>query len=101
MKVSYSEDYFNIGQKGMARWTTKEEIKQQYKEISECGKNSKETYAGNPGTIVAHFDKHLYIDTAISNTLIVGITRSGKGECMCIKRSMYIRVQRKSTRLIV
>ena len=101
MKVSYSEDYFNIGQKGMARWTTKEEIKQQYKEISECGKNSKETYAGNPGTIVAHFDKHLYIDTAISNTLIVGITRSGKGEMYVYKTiDVYSRAEKKHSLIV-
>lgn len=101
MKVSYSEDYFNIGQKGMARWTTKEEIKQQYKEIPECGKNSKETYAGDPGTIVAHFDKHIYIDTAISNTLIVGITRSGKGEMYVYKTiDVYSRAEKKHSLIV-
>ena len=32
MKVAWSEEYFNIGQKGDERWTTDEEIKQHLKE---------------------------------------------------------------------
>ena len=74
--ISYSEKSFNTGQKGKERWTTKEEIKKQYKEIPEKNEN----YEGPPGTLIAHFGGHLYIDTAVSNTLILGITRSGKGE---------------------
>lgn len=75
-KISYSEEYFNVGQKGNARWTTIEEIKEQYKEIPEKDK----AYPGSPGTIVAHFNGKIYLDTNINNTLIIGITRSGKGE---------------------
>lgn len=101
MKVSYSEDYFNIGQKGMARWTTKEEIKQQYKRIPECGANSKESFEGNPGTIVAHFGGNIYIDTAINNTLIVGITRSGKGEMYVYKTiDVYSRAEKKHSLIV-
>lgn len=81
-KISFSEDYFNVGQKGVARWTTREEIKQQYKEIPDRGTK---TYPGSPGTIVAQFDGKLYIDTGINNTLILGITRIGKGEMYIYK----------------
>lgn len=75
-KVSYSEEYFNIGQKGKSRLTTKEEIIQQYKAVPEKDKE----FPGRPGTIVAHFGGNLYLDTGIHNTLIIGITRSGKDE---------------------
>ena len=33
IKVAWSEEYFNIGQKGTSRWTTNEEIKEQFDEI--------------------------------------------------------------------
>ena len=33
IKVAWSEEYFNIGQKGESRWTTNEEIKEQFDEI--------------------------------------------------------------------
>lgn len=80
-KISYSEEYFNIGQKGIARATTPEEIKTQYKAIPEKNK----FYAGKTGTIMAHFNSQIYIDENINNTLIIGITRSGKGEMYIYK----------------
>lgn len=97
-KISFSEDYFNVGQKGSARWTTKEEIKQQYKEISDRGTK---TYSGNPGTIVAHFDNKLYIDTGIHNTLVLGISRSGKDEMYIYKTiDVYSRAENKHSIII-
>lgn len=74
--VSFSEKYFNINQKGKARWTTVEEIKQQYKVVPEMD----ESYPGLSGTIVAHFDGNIYLDTNINNNLYIGMTRSGKDE---------------------
>lgn len=95
--VSYSEKYFNINQKGMARWTTIEEIKQQYKEIPE----KDIIYRGNPGTIVAHFDGKLYIDTNINNTLVIGITRSGKGEMYIFPSiDVYSRAENKHSLIV-
>lgn len=98
-KVSYSEDYFNVGQKGKARWTTIDEIKQQYKEIPDRGND---VYEGQPGTIVAHFDGKIYIDTNINNTLIDGITRSGKDETYAIKSiDVYSRAEEKHSLIAV
>lgn len=76
IKVSWSDDYLNVGQKGVARWTTLEEIQEQYKEIDEKEK----PFEGIGGTIVARYGDKIYIDTSPSNTLITGITRSGKDE---------------------
>lgn len=97
-KVSFSEDYFNVGQKGTARWTTVEEIKQQYKEIPDRGKD---TYPGKPGTIVAHFDGNIYIDTKINNNLILGISRSGKDEMYVTKTiDVYSRAEERHSMVI-
>lgn len=96
-KVSFSEEYFNIGQKGNARWTTLDEIKKQYKEIPEKDLE----YEGYPGTIVAHFDEKIYIDTNISNNLGIGITRSGKGECYILPSiDVYSRAEFKPSLIV-
>lgn len=76
IKTSLSEMNFNTGQKGVARWTTNTEIKQQYKEIPDRDK----PFAGAGGTIVSRIGTNLYIDQSPTNNLIIGITRSGKGE---------------------
>ena len=53
-----------------------EEIKAQYKEIAE----SKEPFPGRGGLPVFRQGNKLYIDDSITNNLIIGMTRSGKGE---------------------
>ena len=76
IKTSLSEMNFNTGQKGVARWTTNTEIKQQYKEIPDRDK----PFAGAGGTIVSRIGTNLYIDQSPTNNLNIGITRSGKCE---------------------
>lgn len=76
MKVAWSEEYFNIGQKGDSRWTTNEEIKEQYEEIPDRDVE----FPGQGGTIISRMEKKLYIDRSPVNNLIIGITRSGKDE---------------------
>ena len=80
MKMSFSEEYFNVNQKGDARWTSLDEIKTQYFRLPCDGKE----YDGKPGTVVCGCDEEkgrsLYIDQSNTNNLIIGMTRSGKGE---------------------
>lgn len=77
IRTSYSEKDININQVGdNSRWTTLEEIKQQYKEVPEKG----ERYPGKHGTIVSRSGDKIYIDTDPVNNLYIGITRIGKGE---------------------
>lgn len=79
IRMSYSQKYINIGQKGSRRPATDEEIKQQYKRV-----DLRETkYEGLPGTIVARRDNYLYIDDSAVNNLYIGMTRSGKDETVC------------------
>lgn len=97
IKVAFSEDGFNVGQKGTSRFTETEEIKQEYKEIAEIEK----PYTGMPGFPVSRIDHKLYIDQNVVNNLYIGITRSGKGEIFvkpCIET--YSRAEIQPSRII-
>lgn len=76
MKTSLSEDFFNEGQKGESRFKTIEEIQNEYKAIPE--KDIK--FPGRGGTIMSRYKNQIYIDDSVVNNLIIGMTRSGKGE---------------------
>ena len=76
IRTYLSDANFNVGQKGDERFATVEEIKAQYKEIAE----SKEPFPGRGGLPVFRQGNKLYIDDSITNNLIIGMTRSGKGE---------------------
>ena len=76
IRTYLSDATFNVGQKGDERFVTVEEIKEQYKEIAE----SKTPFPGRGGLPVFRQGDRLYIDDSITNTLIIGMTRSGKGE---------------------
>ena len=76
VRTAYAAENFNVGQKGDSRWTTLKEIQEQYKEIPEKDKK----YPGMPGIIISRWKDKIYIDDSVVNNLIIGITRSGKGE---------------------
>lgn len=76
IKVAWSEEYFNIGQKGTSRWTTNEEIKEQFDEIPDRDV----PFEGRGGAIVSRMGDKLYIDRSPVNNLDIGTTRSGKDE---------------------
>lgn len=78
IKIAWGEEHFNVGQKGRQRFTTPEEIKEQYLEIDPL----ETRYPGEPGILVARIEDRFYIDTSVVNNLILGITRSGKGELL-------------------
>lgn len=78
IKVSWSEDYFNVGQKGVSRFLYEEEIKEEYKAIEPL----ETPYPGNPGILISRIGNTFYIDDNVVNNLILGITRSGKGETL-------------------
>lgn len=76
IKVSWSEDNFNVGQRGTDRFITENEIKEQYTEIEPLEK----PYPGEPGVLVARIGNKFYVDQMVVNNFFIGITRSGKGE---------------------
>lgn len=76
IKVAYST--LEDGQKGSSRFSTWEEVDQQYKSIPK----KDIFYEGNGGIPIARnlYKDEIYIDDSPVNNLIIGMTRSGKGE---------------------
>ena len=97
MKVSFGEVDFNVGQKGTERFANEEEIKEQYLKIEKI----ETSYPGKPGILICRIGNDFYIDNTVVNNLVIGITRSGKGE-MFVKSSLeiYTRAQHKPTLII-
>ncbi len=86
----------NINQKGSSRFTTTKEIDNQYKKIAEYG-----SFPGSGGVIISHYNNHIYIDDTPVNNLIIGTTRSGKGETFVITSiDIYSRAQNKASLII-
>ena len=98
MRVAYSEDTLNQGQKGDSQWTTNKEIKQQYKAIPDRDKN----FPGRGGMIISRMGKKLYIDESPANNLIIGLTRSGKGEMFAVPSvDVYSRAEIQASMVIL
>lgn len=75
-RIRVSHGNLNVGQKGTARWTTRQELDEQFIKIDE-----KETsFPGMGGIPIARDGDKLYIDNTNVNNLIIGGTRSGKGQ---------------------
>ncbi|KMY52495.1 ATPase [Bacillus sp. FJAT-27231] len=66
----------NKDQKGSSRFTTISELKSQYKSVPE----REERYEGGGGVVISRYKKEVFIDDSPVNNLIIGTTRSGKGE---------------------
>ena len=92
-----SDTAINVGQKGDQRWSTIDEIKKEYKEISE--KNN--PYPGNPGIPICRYRDNFYIDDNFVNNLIIGITRSGKDEMFLLpSEEIYSRAENQPSLII-
>ncbi|EAF6599560.1 type IV secretory system conjugative DNA transfer family protein [Listeria monocytogenes] len=65
-----------LGLKGTMRWTTLDEIKQQYHAIP----TNHQSYEGSAGIPIIHYDGFIYIDVNKTNALIDASTQSGKTE---------------------
>ena len=97
IKIAWGEEHFNVGQKGRQRFTTPEEIKEQYLEIDPL----ETRYPGEPGILIARIGDRFYIDTSVVNNLILGITRSGKGELLAkTSIEIYSRAMRQPSLVI-
>jgi len=87
----------NIGQKGVSRWTTLDEIKEQYK----CIPEKADTYPGGGGVPVCRYKDKIFIDDSPVNNLIIGITRSGKGEMYVFPMiDIYSRAEKQASMVI-
>lgn len=67
-------------QKGSRRWTTLPELKEEYRSVPESGRK----YSGKSGFPVSRYKNRIFIDDSPVNNLIIGTTRSGKGEAYIV-----------------
>jgi type IV secretion system protein VirD4 len=97
----------NVGQKGTARWTTRDEIADQYKLVPGKGRRGTPEqpgvgyFPGGGGLPVGRSGDSLYIDDSPVNNLIIGMTRSGKGEMLVFPMiDIYSRAERQASMII-
>lgn len=75
IRISYKD--FNVSQKGGERFATDEEKREQYKAVPIHGG---EWQSERGGVIISRDGNNFLVDEEPGHTLIVGTTRSGKGE---------------------
>lgn len=84
-------------QKGSARFTTFKEIKQQYRDVPDKA----ECFEGGGGVPIARYKNRLFIDDSPVNNLIIGTTRSGKGETFVFSAiDVYSRAQKQASMIL-
>ncbi|UOR10276.1 VirD4-like conjugal transfer protein, CD1115 family [Halobacillus amylolyticus] len=84
-------------EKGSQRFATRKEIHQQYKAIPD----RKQGYTGQGGPVLARKGDKAYIDPSPVNNLIIGTTRSGKGQTYVIPTiDAYSRAEKQPSLVI-
>lgn len=100
-KIQTSFRDFNKNQKGAARWTTVEEIKKEYRAIPEKMSKVTDRFPGKGGFPVCHYKNNWYIDDSPVNNMIIGITRSGKGEMLVFSLiNIYSSAEKQSSMIV-
>jgi type IV secretion system protein VirD4 len=91
-KLKSSFKNLNNHQKGSSRFTTVEELKKQYRAVPE----REESFKGGGGVVISRLGKKVFIDDSPVNNLIIGTTRSGKGETFVFPTiDVYSRAEHK------
>ncbi|MDM5431069.1 VirD4-like conjugal transfer protein, CD1115 family [Bacillus mycoides] len=75
-KLKSSFKNLNNHEKGSSRFTTVEELKKQYRAVPD----REESFKGGGGVVISRLGDKVFIDDSPVNNLIIGTTRSGKGE---------------------
>jgi len=101
VKVIYSTRMnfkdINKGQKGTSEFTTLKELQQQYKAVPEKG----EEYSGHGGVVISRYMDKIFVDDSAVNNLVIGTTRSGKGETFVFPTiDVYSRATEKPSMII-
>lgn len=95
LKINFKT--INEGQKGNSRFATLEEIKKEYK----CIDDKKTSFKGYGGVPVCRYKNKLFIDDKNINTLILGTTRSGKGEMIFFPSiDIYSRAENQASMVV-
>ena len=101
IKVIYSTRMnfkdINKGQKGTSEFTTLKELQQQYKAVPE----KDEEYSGHGGVVISRYKNKIFVDDSAVNNLVIGTTRSGKGETFVFPTiDVYSRATEKPSMII-
>ncbi len=84
-------------QKGSARFTTFKEIQQQYRDVPDKA----ERFEGGGGVPIARYKNRLFIDDSPVNNMIIGTTRSGKGETFVFSAiDIYSRAREQASMIL-
>lgn len=99
LRITIKASFVNLenGQKGSGRISTLKEVQNEYHEIPEKGKRFK----GKGGVPISRFGDKIYIDISSTHTIVIGTTRSGKGQgFVLITIDIYSRAEEKSSLVI-
>lgn len=95
IKTSFKD--INQGQKGTSEFTTLKELKKQYKAVPE----KTTEYKGGGGVVISRYKNKIFIDDSAVNNLIIGTSRSGKGETFVFPTiDVYSRAKKKPSMII-
>ncbi|MBB6449846.1 type IV secretion system protein VirD4 [Geomicrobium halophilum] len=84
-------------EKGSQRFATKQEVAEQYKKIPEKEKS----YPGKGGGVIAHKGHAHFIDDGAVHNMVIGTTRSGKGQLYVDPTiDAYARAEQKPSMII-
>lgn len=84
-------------QKGSARFTTFKEIQQQYRDVPD----KRERFKGGGGIPIARYKDRLFVDDSPVNNMIIGTTRSGKGETLVFSAiDIYSRAENQASMIL-
>ncbi len=84
-------------QKGSSRFTNLKEIQAQYRAVPDKA----DRFEGSGGVPIARYKEKLYIDDSPVNNLIIGTTRSGKGETVVFSTiDIYSRAKEQASMVI-
>ena len=93
-------NYGRVGkgdEKGSGRFTTVEELKKQYRAIPE----KIERFDGGGGIPISRLGDKIFIDDSPVNNLVIGTTRSGKGEVFVVSAiDIYSRAKNQASLIV-
>ncbi|MED1436361.1 VirD4-like conjugal transfer protein, CD1115 family [Bacillus mycoides] len=96
-KLKSSFKNLNNHEKGSSRFTTVEELKKQYRAVPD----REESFEGGGGVVISRLGDKVFIDDSPVNNLIIGTTRSGKGETFVFPTiDVYSRAEHKPSLII-
>ncbi|MED1088482.1 VirD4-like conjugal transfer protein, CD1115 family [Bacillus mycoides] len=96
-KLKSSFKNLNNHQKGSSRFTTVEELKKQYRAVPD----REESFKGGGGVVISRLGDKVFIDDSPVNNLIIGTTRSGKGETYVFPTiDVYSRAEHKPSLIL-